>query len=245
MDKKKLFLHGGTSILAKYLVKKLQDEYDEFYIFCTDIERAKINLNIINYEDKKFVFFENNLKDLNQTSEDINKLPNDLHSVVWLTGYTGDPDKEFLDYQSATDNININYLHVVLSLTSLVKKIKFNKNNFICVFTAVAGLRGRNKKLYYGSEKAGLINFLSALRQKYSNKINVLTVIPGYVDTNAFKKLKLNPNKILISTPEKCASIVYRSIKLKKEIVYINFFWRIIMKIINLIPEKIFKRLKF
>ena len=35
------------------------------------------------------------------------------------------------------------------------------------------------------------------------------------------------------------------TIKAKKEIIYINSFWRIIMFFVKNIPEKIFKKLKF
>ena len=36
-----------------------------------------------------------------------------------------------------------------------------------------------------------------------------------------------------------------RSIEKRKEIVYINNFWRIIMSVIKIIPERIFKRFSF
>ena len=39
--------------------------------------------------------------------------------------------------------------------------------------------------------------------------------------------------------------IIYDAIKKGKEIVYINFFWKIIMFCINLIPEKIYKKFNF
>ena len=49
----------------------------------------------------------------------------------------------------------------------------------------------------------------------------------------------------LISSSKKSAQIINKAIESKKEIVYINFFWRIIMFFISLIPEKIFKKFKF
>ena len=71
------------------------------------------------------------------------------------------------------------------------------------------------------------------------------TIIPGYINTTTFKKENRNSPNILITTPKKCAQLIYRGIKNKKEIIYIGFLWRVIMFIISLIPEKIFKRLKF
>ena len=49
------------------------------------------------------------------------------------------------------------------------------------------GIRGRALRLFYCSAKAGLISYLSGLRQKvqYRN-INVINVIAGYMDTEKF-----------------------------------------------------------
>jgi len=70
----------------------------------------------------------------------------------------------------------------------------------------------------------------------------VLTVIPGYMRTN---KYTLTTPTCLTSSAEKSAKIVYESIKKKKEIIYIDYKWALIMRIILFIPEIIFKKLKF
>ena len=56
------------------------------------------------------------------------------------------------------------------------------------------------------------------------------------------KKEKIN--KFLNSSPKKVAIKIVTAIENKKEI-YFPFKWKIIMFIINLIPEKIFKKLNF
>ena len=63
----------------------------------------------------------------------------------------------------------------------------------------------------------------------------VITVIPGYINTLSFKE---TGPKFLIASPEKAAKIIYNGIKKNKEIIYINMFWKFIMKLINFIPEK-------
>ena len=54
-----------------------------------------------------------------------------------------------------------------------------------------------------------------------------------------------NSPKLLIVKPSKAAKIIYKSIKKKKEIVYVNFIWKIIAFVIKFIPENIFKKLNF
>jgi len=134
----------------------------------------------------------------------------------------------------------------VIILSELSKKMIKNKNSFIAVLTSVAGLRGRKKLIYYSSSKAGLIAFLSALRQKlFEDKILVTTVIPGYINTMPFRDLKQKVPSLLITDPKIFASILKRSIDNRKEVVYINNFWRIIMFVLKIIPEGIFKKFSF
>ena len=242
--KKKLLIHGGSSLISKYFLRNCVDEFNEFHIFCRDAIKTKSNLNIDYYENKgkKFFFYVNDLNNLSQTIEDINKLPNDLSGIFWVTGFTGSAKLELTNYEKAKENLSVNFINVVLSITLLLKKILFQKNSFICVITSVAGLRGRSSRLYYSSAKGGLINFMSGLRQMYKNKIKIITIIPGYIST---KSLTFKGANFLVTSPEKTANIISESIKKNKPVVYISFIWKYIMIIINLIPEKIFKKLNF
>ena len=46
----KIIIHGGSSDITKNLLQHLENEYDEFHIFCRNVRFLK---NDINY-DKKF-----------------------------------------------------------------------------------------------------------------------------------------------------------------------------------------------
>ena len=57
--KKKLFIHGGSSLMSKYLIKKFSNEYDDFYIFCRNIEKTKQIIDFEFIQKKKiFIFFQ-------------------------------------------------------------------------------------------------------------------------------------------------------------------------------------------
>ena len=239
---KKIFIHGGSSLISKFLIKKFINETSEFYIFCRNIKKTKSIIGEENLKESKFYFFENNLENLEQTFLDLNKTPDDFDGIFWVTGFTGDAQEELNSIKKADLNLKINYTNVVLCLSFLRKKMKISKESFICVITSVAGLRGRKRKLFYCSAKSGLINFLSGLRQELNGKINVLTVIPGYISTNSFNEKSFN---FLISSPKKMSDKIYYAIKNKKEIIFVGAIWKFIMFIISLIPEKIFKRLNF
>lgn len=239
---KKIFIHGGSSLISKCLIEKFKYETSEFYIFCRDIKKTKSIIGNENFKDSKFYFFENNLENLEETFVDLNKTPDDFDGIFWVTGFTGDAQEELNSIEKASLNLKINFTNVVLCLSFMRKKMKISKEAFICVITSVAGLRGRKRKLFYCSAKSGLINFLSGLRQELNGKINVLTVIPGYISTNSFSEKSFN---FLISSPKKMSDKIYYAIKNNKETIYVGAIWKFIMFIISLIPEKVFKRLNF
>lgn len=236
----KIFIHGGSSEITKFLVHEIFSKFDEFHIFTRNDDLAKKNLK--EYSSKIF-FYKNDLKDFDQTINDLKKLPNDMSSILWISGDTGNANLEFENIEECSSSINVNFKNVVLSINFILNnKFKINKNSFVCMLTSVAGLRGRNLNLFYGSSKAALISYMSGLRQRFNNKINILTVIPGYMSTRRFK---ISASKFLITSPQKSASLIINAIKKKKEIIYIDNKWRLIMLIIKLIPEIIYKKLKF
>ena len=242
-DNRKVFIHGGSSLITKFLIGKFLNDFDEFYIFCRDKSKTEKILQTNNLPNNKKIFiFKNDLNDLDKTLDDIKKLPNDFRGIFWISGYTGNPDLEYEEYNQALNNLKINFINPAICISELSKRMVYYENSFICAITSVAGLRGRGKRLYYSSAKSGLISFLSGLRQKLYKKINVHTIIPGYISTNSFSE---KGPRLLISSPEKAANIIYKGIKNKKEIIYVNSLWRVIMNIIFFIPEKIFKKLSF
>ncbi len=250
MKYNKIIIYGGTSEISLALIDIYIDECEKLIIFCRSkqkfIELQKKNIKDSNSENLKVQIFEVELNDLEKNLEIINKMDNDISGVIWIAGYTGDGDKEFENISEAKKNIEINFLNPVMILTEISKKIKKNSNSFVAVFSSVAGLRGRKKQFYYSSSKSGLIAFLSALRQKlFKYQISVTTVIPGYMNTKPFREGKWSSPSFLITEPEKAAKNLKKAIEKKQEIIYINSFWKIIMTIVKLIPEKIFKRFSF
>lgn len=238
--KKKIFIHGGSSLITKELISKFYNEYDEIYIFSRNIKVTKTNLE--KYVDKIFLY-ENHLEDFEKTLKDLQKLPNNINAILWISGNTGNALEELESLNDCKKTLDINFNNVVLSINFLIKnKFKIQEDSFICALTSVAGMRGRGFNLFYGSAKSALISYLSGLRQIYNKKINIITVIPGYMRTSSF--VSKSP-KFLISSPQKSANIIYSAIKNKKNIVYIDYKWRLIMFIIFIIPEFIFKKLKF
>ena len=243
MEGNNIIIYGGSSLLSKELLKILSKDFNQFIIFCREKSIIQQYIYEMKLEHLKIKIFEADLLDLETNFSIIEKLENNISGLIWISGFTGNPEEEYLDSKKCEINLRINFLNPILLINKIVPKIKTGKKSFIAVFASVAGLRGRSKRLFYSSAKSALIAYLSGLRQKLNKEqINVVTVIPGYMRTKPFN---IKAPSFLIASPEKSAQIVYNAIKKEKEIVYINFFWKIIMFCINLLPEKIYKKLKF
>ena len=243
MENNYIIIYGGSSLISKKLLEILSKDFNQFIIFCRKKNIVQQYISEKKLDNLEIKIFEVDLLDLETNLSIIEKLENNICGLIWISGITGNPDEEYLDSKKCETNLKVNFLNPVLLINKIVPKMKTGKKSFIAVFTSVAGLRGRSKRLFYSSAKSALITYLSGLRQKLNREqIHILTVIPGYMRTKPFN---IKAPSFLITSPEKSAQIVYNAIKKEKEIVYINFFWRIIMFCINLLPEKIYKKLNF
>ena len=111
----------------------------------------------------------------------------------------------------------------------------------VVVIGSVAGDRGRLKNYVYGAAKAGLATFTAGLRNRLFRKgVLVTTVKPGFIDTAMTWGL---PDLFLVASPEAAARAILAAALKGREVVYVPRFWALIMLIIRLIPERIFKKL--
>lgn len=110
----------------------------------------------------------------------------------------------------------------------------------IAVISSVAGDRGRKSNYIYGAAKGALSTYVAGLRNRYGkSKVHILTIKPGFVSTPMTSHLKQGA---LFATPQKVATDIVRGLDARKDVLYTPWFWIVIMTIIKLIPEKIFKK---
>ncbi len=243
---KKIIIFGASSEIALSIVEEYKNECEQLILFSRDAESPILKKIISMDLQSKIIFYKTDVLELEQNLKIIDQFDNDISGLIWISGYTGDASSEYNDHTLLKKNLSINFFNPIIIINQIVKKMIKNKNSFLSVFTSVAGLRGRKKQLFYGSAKSGLITFLSGLRQKLSkDKIFVQTIIPGYMNTKPFREGNWKAPSFLITKPENVGKIVKKGINKRKDILYINIYWKFIMKIVNFIPEKIFKKLSF
>jgi len=166
---------------------------------------------------------------------------NTLEGAVVCVGYLGDQAKGQSDWEEARRILETNFTGCVSALDILANHFEPRGAGFICAISSVAGDRGRQSNYLYGAAKAGLSAYLQGLRNRlFHAHVKVITVKPGFVDTHMTYG---RPGLLLVASPESVAKGIFRAIVKGKDVVYLPWFWRFIMLVVESIPEAIFKRL--
>jgi decaprenylphospho-beta-D-erythro-pentofuranosid-2-ulose 2-reductase len=113
----------------------------------------------------------------------------------------------------------------------------------LCVFSSVAGERGRKPVILYGAAKAGLSRYLEGLDHKFHARgLKTVCVKPGFVKTGMTAGLKPPP---FAGTPEEVARRVLKAIDRGWPEVYVPWAWRWVMWAIRKAPRLVMRRVKF
>jgi decaprenylphospho-beta-D-erythro-pentofuranosid-2-ulose 2-reductase len=164
-----------------------------------------------------------------------------LEGAILCTGYLGDPESARTDLKKARRILDTNFTGSILALNVLANYFELKQQGFICALSSVAGDRGRQSNYLYGAAKGGLTIYLQGLRNRlHHSGVQVITVKPGFVDTRMVFGRKLP----LVASPQAVAREIYHAVKSRKNEVYVPWFWRVIMFMVRMIPEALFKRLR-
>ena len=163
--------------------------------------------------------------------------------VISVVGLLGDQTRAETDLDHAAEIMRSNYEGPALIISLFADRFRTRGHGAIVGISSVAGDRGRGSNYVYGSAKAGFTAFLSGLRNRLAaSGIHVMTVKPGFVRTRMTEHMKLPP--IITATPDEVGEGVFAGLDRRKDVIYVRPIWVLVMLIIRMIPERIFKRLK-
>ena len=236
---------GSNSEVAQAFVEKALsagEKYSKIYLFTSNRE---VTEKFARHLEVKFVQQSEIIEmDLLKQVEyaHFDEISSDL--LFCAAGYLGEGTAQGLyDNRNTANIIDINYAKLIPVLNHFAGMMERQRAGTMIVLSSVAGDRGRQSNFIYGSAKAGLSAYLSGLRNYlYKNKVHVMTVKPGFMDTKMTEGLPLNP--ALTASPAQAAAAIYRAYKAKRNVVYVLPIWRVIMMVFRNIPEFIFKKLK-
>ena len=176
------------------------------------------------------------LMDFNSHKPFCNSILKDLEGVVTTSGYYPNPISVRENSEELIKCVNINYLGLCSLLNVISDYFEKRKKGFIIGISSVSGGRGRKKNYIYASSKSGFTTYLSGLRNRLSDSgVHVMTVIPGFIRDDS-------KEKFLSCSAKYLAEKIITSQRNRKDIIYVKWYWRFILFLVDMIPEFIFKR---
>ena len=166
----------------------------------------------------------------------------DFSLAVAVFGYMGQMEQAQGDTSEMERILQTNFTGAAIALGHLANFLEGRqKPGGLIGISSVAGDRGRQSNYLYGAAKGGFSLFLQGLRNRLSRTpVHVLTVKPGFVDTPMTADLE---GLFLVASPDRVAQDILRAYYKKRDVLYTPWFWRYIMLLIRLIPERVFKKL--
>ena len=242
---RKILIIGATSSIAEHCARIWAARGDELYLVARNEAHVQTIASDLKVRGASSVAI--NCVDLNKMNRHVDLLDaaenamDGINVVLIAHGTLSNQASCELSVEETLAEIQTNALSTVSLLTTIANRFEAKREGTICVISSVAGDRGRASNYVYGSAKAMITAFTSGLRQRlHRSNVALVTIKPGFVDTPMTKEFKKG---VLWARPNAIAKKIVLAIDNKKTEVYVPFFWCLVMLIIKVIPQKIFKKM--
>lgn len=163
-------------------------------------------------------------------------------TVVVTAGLFATQDALENDSELAARVLAADFTNTVLFCEEARKRLP-TAGGTLCVFSSVAGERGRKPVVLYGAAKAGLSHYLEGLDHKFRVQgLKTVCIKPGFVKTGMTAGLKPPP---FAADPDSVARCVLRAIDRGWPELYAPWPWRWVMCVIRNLPRFVMRRIKF
>jgi NAD(P)-dependent dehydrogenase (short-subunit alcohol dehydrogenase family) len=166
-----------------------------------------------------------------------------LDTVVVTAGLFAIQDRLEADPELARRLLLVDFTNTVAFCEEARRRLLARGGGTLCVFSSVAGDRGRKPVVLYGAAKAGLTRYLEGLDHRFrAAGLRTVCVKPGFVRTSMTDGLPAPP---FAGEPEGVARRVLRAIDAGTPVVYAPGAWRWVMLVIRLLPRFVMRRVGF
>lgn len=249
MPRRVAFL-GATRGMGRALARKLADEGDRLVLLGRDEEslhKSARDLEIRNDGDTGSVGTahcdladEESFASALQAAEEF---LGGLDLVVVTAGVMTDQEAAENDPSKAKWVMHLDFTQTVLFCEEARKRLLASGGGTLCVFSSVAGDRGRRTVGFYGAAKAGLSRYLEMLDHGFRKQgLIAIDVRPGFVHTSMTAGLDPPP---FAGQPEQVARQVARAIRRGTPKVYAPPAWRWVMLVVRNLPRFVMRRVGF
>jgi NAD(P)-dependent dehydrogenase (short-subunit alcohol dehydrogenase family) len=166
-----------------------------------------------------------------------------VDTVVVTAAMFATQDRLEADPELARRLITANFANTVVFCEHARRRLLARGGGTLCVFSSVAGERGRKPVIIYGAAKAGLSRYLEGLDHKFrAQGLRTICVKPGFVRTGMTEGLPTPP---FAGDADGVAARVVRAIDRGAPVVYAPGIWRWIMFVIRLLPRFVMRKIGF
>ncbi|HVR71517.1 MAG TPA: SDR family NAD(P)-dependent oxidoreductase [Vicinamibacteria bacterium] len=166
-----------------------------------------------------------------------------LDAVVVTAGLFATQDRLEEDVELARQVLEVDFTNTVVFCEHARRRLLARGGGTLCVFSSVAGERGRKPVVLYGAAKAGLSRYLEGLDHRFRGQgLRTVCVKPGFVRTSMTEGLPAPP---FAGEPDRVAPLVLRAIERGEPVVWVPGVWRWVMLAIRLLPRAVMRRVRF
>jgi decaprenylphospho-beta-D-erythro-pentofuranosid-2-ulose 2-reductase len=240
---------GATKGMGRALARRMAERGDRLFLFGRELEelrrsagdlmsrssvRQDVGIAVCDLERPET--FETAL---NQAEATLGS----LDIVVVTAALFATQDQLEQDTELAHRLVTVNFANTVMFCELARKRLMARGGGTLCVFSSVAGERGRKRVVVYGAAKAGLSRYLEGLDHRYRTEgLVTVCVKPGFVTTSMTEGLARPP---FAGHPDAVAKRVLTAIDRGKPVVYAPPPWALVMFAIRLLPRFVMRRLDF
>lgn len=139
--------------------------------------------------------------------------------------------------------LTVNFAHTVLFCEHARTYLLERGGGTLCVFSSVAGDRGRKPVVLYGASKAGLSGYLEGLDHKFrSAGLRTICIKPGFVRTGMTSGL---PEPPFAADPDQVAATTVRALDRGTPVAYAPPIWGLVMLVIRALPRAVMRKVGF
>jgi decaprenylphospho-beta-D-erythro-pentofuranosid-2-ulose 2-reductase len=240
---------GATKGMGRALARLLAERGDQLVLMgrdLVDLERSAHDLAARCPAAKRATVVHCDLADPSTFAPALDAARRALSKLdaVIVTAALFAPQRELeADTMRLEELLTVDFTNTVLFCEAARKLLLEGGGGTLCVFSSVAGERGRKPVLLYGAAKAGLTHYLEGLDHKFRQAgLKVVCVKPGFVKTSMTAG---SPPPPFAGEPDRVARDVLRALDRATPVVYTPGAWRFIMFIIRWLPRAVMRRIEF
>ena len=245
----KVVILGATKGIGRALARQMSARGDHLHLLGRDLEelsRCGRDLGVRSPAAAPVSWSHCDLDDPNSFRPALDRAMQELgglDAVVVTAGLFATQERLEQDHEFLRRLLTVNFGHTVLFCEEARKQLLLRGGGTLCVFSSVAGERGRKPVVLYGAAKAGLTRYLEGLDHKYrSQGLKTVCIKPGFVRTSMTAGL---PEPPFAADADTVAAASLRAIDRGQPVAYVPAIWALVIAVIRLLPRGVMRRLSF